>query len=173
MSESFHITRLSTPQDIQDSTKLFEAYAESLGIDFAFQQVDTERATWPGKYAEARGGALLLARNEDGEAIGGVALRGLASGVCEMKRLYVDPRGRGLGVGRALAEAIVAEARRLGYCRMRLDTLASMSAARGLYQALGFREIEAYYDTPIAETVFLELVLDERREATAKRCLAD
>jgi ribosomal protein S18 acetylase RimI-like enzyme len=72
-----------------------------------------------------------------------------------MKRLYVRAAARGTGAGRALADAAVAEGRRMGYAAMRLDTLSSMKAALSLYRALGFREIPAYYETPIADTVFL------------------
>jgi ribosomal protein S18 acetylase RimI-like enzyme len=72
-----------------------------------------------------------------------------------MKRLFVEPAGRGLGLGRALAEAIIGEARRLGYAEIRLDTLPSMTTALALYASLGFETVPAYYDTPIAGTVFL------------------
>jgi ribosomal protein S18 acetylase RimI-like enzyme len=103
-------------------------------------------------------GALLIARNDAGELLGTVALRGLdrAQGICEMKRLYVAPAGRGQGLGRRLAEAAMAEARSLGYRAMRLDTLPSMQDAQWLYEVLGFREIANYNGNPVVGTRFLE-----------------
>ncbi|CAF0718609.1 unnamed protein product [Adineta steineri] len=111
----------------------------------------------PGKYAPPTG-ELLLARNSQGEPIGCVALRALGSsnsGCCEMKRLYILPTARGLGLGRALVIAILDIAYTLGYDEIKLDTLPSMEAAIGLYKKVGFVETEAYYDTPLAETIFL------------------
>ncbi|KAK0364362.1 hypothetical protein LTR91_022603 [Friedmanniomyces endolithicus] len=158
--KAYHIANVeSNPQDLADVAELFEAYAKSLGIDLTFQDFTTELANLPGKYA-APTGALLLARNAQGEAIGCLALRLLPEpGYCEMKRLYVAPGGRGAGLGRALAEHMVRDAVGLGYKVMRLDTLQQMGSARALYSSLGFREVEAYYDTPIEGTVFLELSL--------------
>ncbi|TKA83812.1 hypothetical protein B0A55_00011 [Friedmanniomyces simplex] len=158
--EAFHIDNVTNdPQDLADTAELFKAYAASLGIDLTFQDFSTELANIPGKYA-APTGALLLARNAKGEAIGCVGLRPLSQpGYCEMKRLYVAPQGRGAGLGRALAERLVREAARLGYRVMRLDTLQQMSSARALYRSLGFREVEAYYETPVEGTIFLELKL--------------
>lgn len=141
--------------DLADVASLFRAYAGSLPIDLGYQDFEAELAGLPGKYAPPRG-ALLLARAPDGAPLGCVALRPFAEpGVCEMKRLYVAPAARGLGLGRALAEAVTAEAARLAYAEIRLDTLPSMSSAIGLYEALGFRRIGAYYDTPVAGTLFL------------------
>ena len=138
--------------------ELFREYADSLGVDLSFQGFEDELARMPGEYAPPRG-ALLLA-GEGGEAAGCVAIRPLEpTDVCELKRLYVRPARRTGGLGRALTLAAIDEARRLGYARMRLDTLPSMVAARRLYTGLGFREIEAYRFNPIAGTRFLELEL--------------
>lgn len=146
----------SFPADLPSIRDLFRAYAASLPIDLGYQGFEGELASLPGKYAPPEG-ALLLARDANGAALGCVAMRPLEAGVCEMKRLYVAPEGRGLGVGRALAEANVAAARAGGYRWMVLDTLASMREARTLYASLGFEETGAYYETPIPDTVFLRL----------------
>jgi ribosomal protein S18 acetylase RimI-like enzyme len=116
-------------------------------------------ATLPGKYA-APDGALLLARGPGGEALGCVALRSLAEpGVAEVKRLYTVPGARGMGLGRALAKAVVAVARTAGYQEVRLDTLSSMDAALALYRGLGFREIDPYYAPTPPGTIFMGLRL--------------
>jgi ribosomal protein S18 acetylase RimI-like enzyme len=151
----FRILPATTSAGLAAAATLFRAYAASLPIDLGYQDFEAELAALPGKYAPPSG-ALLLARGSQSEALGCVALRPLGeNGVCEMKRLYIDPAARGLGLGKALAEAILNEAVRLGYTQMRLDTLPSMQAALALYASFGFERINAYYDTPVADTVFL------------------
>lgn len=160
-STTVTITPVRSPADLASAIALFTAYTNALGIDLAFQDFSTEMASMPGKYAPPRG-ELLLAKNSAAEAVGCVALRPLpAHGehVCEMKRLYVAPEGRGTGAGRALAVAVIEVAEARGYREVRLDTLSTMAPALKLYRGLGFIDIPAYYETPLKETRFLSLRL--------------
>jgi len=145
------------PEQYAVARTLFREYAAQLGHDLCFQRFDEELASLPGAYAPP-GGCLLLARDHD-QWVGCVALRAISDTVCEMKRLYVRPSCRGRGLGRQLAEAVVQRAKTIGYQRMRLDTLESMTEARTLYQSLGFRETESYYYNPIGGVVFYALDL--------------
>jgi GNAT superfamily N-acetyltransferase len=151
---SFQIGAVRAAADLAAVVQLFKAYAASIGIDLGYQDFDTELAALPGKYATPDG-ELLLARDRDGAPLGCVGLRAIEpGGCCEMKRLYVAPDARGLGLGKALIVAIIREAERIGYREMRLDTLPTMAEAISLYEQAGFRPIEAYYQTPIAGTLF-------------------
>ena len=137
---------------------LFVEYSAWLGFSLAYQNFDEELGSLPGKYA-APAGRLLLARI-DGIPAGCGAIRRLEPAVCEMKRLFVKPEFRGYGLGRKLAQALIAEAREIGYSAMRLDTVAEkMRDAVRLYKALGFREIPAYYSGGRAGTLYFELRL--------------
>lgn len=144
-------------EEIEQTRSLFLEYAESLGVDFCFQSFEQELAQLPGLYAPPKG-ELLLAFCRDAVA-GCVAVRPWDNAVCEMKRLYVRPVFRGKQIGRQLAEAIMTEARALGYQAMRLDTLERLTEARSLYQSLGFYDIPAYYQNPIPSVVYLEALL--------------
>ena len=151
------IAETVTEQDIETVKGLLSEYAESLDFDLCFQNFAQELASLPGEYARPDG-CILLAR-QAGQTAGCVALRSLGNGICEMKRLYVRPRFRRRGIGRALAEAVVKQARAIGYSRMRLDTVPSMKDARSLYRSLGFEQIDAYRYNPIEGAEFMELRL--------------
>ena len=145
--------RIALSDDVELARTLFREYADSLDVDLSFQGFEEELAALPGGYDE------ILVAWIGGEPAGCVGVRPLADGVCEMKRLYVRPSARGTGTGRALALAVVAHARALGYERMRLDTLASMTAARALYASIGFVEIGPYRHNPVPGAAFMELRL--------------
>lgn len=156
--------------DIPEIARLFAAYEQHIGVDLSYQGFADEIATLPGKYAPPHG-QLLIARDRDARAIGCVGLRPMRGpNCCEMKRLFVAPEGRGLGLGRALAEAVLAEGARLGYAEIRLDTLPSMLDAIGLYRKLGFVSIEPdYADDPYYGAsdgaIFFARRLDDLRDA--------
>jgi putative acetyltransferase len=143
---------------LEPARELLREYAGSLDIDLCFQDFDAELASLPGDYA-APSGQFLLAF-VDGALAGCGGLRALAdvdyANACEMKRLYVRPAFRRFGLGRALAQALLDEARRAGYSVMLLDTLDDMESARGLYAALGFVEIQPYYFNPIKGAHYLK-----------------
>ena len=150
-------------QHLQEVRTLSVEYAASLEISLAFQDFDAELAALPGSYAPPEG--CLLIALWHGQVAGCVALRKFQDDICEMKRLYTRPSFRGLQIGRALAEAVIQRARKIGYARMRLDTLPSLARARSMYAALGFRKIAPYRYNPIAGTAFMELTLSTRTPA--------
>lgn len=137
---------------VKDLSREYEAF---LPIDLSYQHFDRETETLPGRYASPSG--RLLAAHCNGQIIGCVALRKIGEGICEMKRLYVKPAFQGRGIGQALCEAIIEEARQIGYKRMRPDTL--LQPAKRLCASLGFVEIPPYEDVPIESVVFMERVL--------------
>ena len=135
--------------------KLFLSYAATLPIGLKFSDFEAEMATLPGKYAPPFG-AMMLARGDDGTPLGCVAVRPAGPGdTAELKRLYVVPAERDTGLGKALVETALAEASRLGYREIRLDTWRSMTGALTLYDETGFRPIPAFYDAPVRGTIFL------------------
>ncbi len=154
----FAFYQAESPEQIASIRELFLEYAQSLGFSLCFQDFDQELATLPGDYAPPRG-RLLLAEFENRPA-GCVALHKLDSEICEMKRLYVRPEFRGKGLGKILAETIVAEARQIGYKQLRLDTVEPvMRTAVAMYRTLGFSEIAPYRPNPIDGALYMEIKL--------------
>jgi putative acetyltransferase len=155
------ISQAAGSGDMNLVSDIFQEYARSLGFDLCFQNFEEELANLPGDYNQPRG-TLLLARIND-EVAGCCALRPLDSvdypNACEMKRLYVRPAFRSLGLGRLLAEAIMDSARMADYDCILLDTLDDMEAARALYVELGFQEVPPYYHNPIAGAHYLKAEL--------------
>lgn len=162
------------PADKEIVSQLFLEYAQSLPIPLDFQGFEEELAKLPGKYALENGGATFLActtntltgqdeqSNLQDTIIGVVALRSFSTTnstpTCELKRLYLAPPSRGLGVSKKLMNAVIARAREMGYKEMLLDSLSSMTAARRLYEGYGFVEIESYYQS-VEDAVFYKMVL--------------
>ena len=157
MANDFQIAAVTSPRQLDEIRRLFREYAKSLPFSLDFQGFEAELAALPGIYAPPHG-RLFLAEI-GGKTCGCIALKPLEKPICEMKRLYVPPTFRGKNIGRKLAKRLIAEARKAGYTAMRLDTIADMKAAIGLYESLGFKRIDAYYDNPIAGACFFELRL--------------
>ncbi|MFN3816402.1 GNAT family N-acetyltransferase [Brevundimonas sp.] len=161
MTKAVDITPVKSQADLDAVASLFQAYAASLSVDLAYQNFDQELAGLPGAY-EPPGGELFIARSASGTALGCVALRllqGDGEGAGEMKRLFLTPAARGRGVGRALTQAVIDKATDLGCRELRLDTLPDMTAAIGLYEAMGFSRIDPYYAPTPPGTVFMALTL--------------
>lgn len=134
--------------------QLFREYQTELDVDLCFQSFEEELETLPGKYSPPEG-RLLLGR-VDGAVQGCVAFRPLDAGVCEMKRLYVRPAARSVGLGRELVAQILSQAKSAGYESMVLDTLDRLQSARGLYERAGFVQVPAYYQNPLEGVIFLQ-----------------
>jgi ribosomal protein S18 acetylase RimI-like enzyme len=163
------VSQATTPKQLDDVRSLMRAFVtwhrerhvEDLDlIDSYFDEAEWEHelAGLPGKYAPPKG-SLLIAYHDDKPA-GCVALRSLGDGVCEMKRMFIPTGLRGLGIGRALADRIIADARKAGYRRMRLDTSRRQTEAIRLYERSGFRKTAPYY--PLSDDLKAWLVFFER-----------
>jgi ribosomal protein S18 acetylase RimI-like enzyme len=156
----FRVVPADTPELIAQVHDLIKEYSGSLGIDLCFEGIEKELTELPGEYAPPTG--RLLAAVTGGRADGCVALRKVTDQICELRRLYVRPNLRGHGAGRALVQELIDEAKKIGYRKMRLDTLASMSEAILLYRSLGFYDIHPYRHIPVADAKYMEKELDAR-----------
>ncbi|MFX1250277.1 MAG: GNAT family N-acetyltransferase [Promethearchaeota archaeon] len=153
------LVEVVTEEQLNQVRRLFKEYTESLGFDLDFQDYEKELAELPGEYSPPDGQLLLAIEGK--RIIGCVALRKFSDKICEMKRLYVQPEFRGRGIGKCLAEAIITEARNIGYTSIQLDTVPWMKEAITLYKSLGFKEIPPYRYNPIEGALYLELILKE------------
>ncbi len=153
------ILQTKTDEQIEQVRNLFREYETWFGMNLCFQNFDEEVADLPGKYAAPEGRLFLAFVNEN--LAGCIALRKLEPGICEMKRLFVKDEFRGQRIGIALIEKLIAEARLIGYQKIRLDTFPpKMGNAVKLNESCGFREIPAYYHNPYGETLFMEINID-------------
>lgn len=152
------IEQAESEDEIATARELFREYEAWLGLDLCFQGFEQELAQLPGKYAMPDG-RLYLAYS-DGKLAGCIAMRKLRDGICEMKRLFMRDGFRGAGIGVQLIERLIADAREIGYSRMRLDTFPpKMGKAVILYESHGFVPIQPYYDNPNESVLFMELAL--------------
>jgi putative acetyltransferase len=167
------IIYVESPQEVKEVRRLFREYEVFLNVDLSFQQFELELANLPGKYTPPFG-TLLLA--SDGlKAFGCGALRSfgcIQDRICEMKRLYVRPEARGLGVGKQIARRLIEGGVRLGYSTMVLDTLDRLEAAIYLYESLGFVRTEPYYDNPLSGVIYWKLDLRNQQFSAPDRCSA-
>jgi ribosomal protein S18 acetylase RimI-like enzyme len=160
--DTMKLTQVKSDEDVHKARELFEEYAASLEISLCFQNFDKELAELPGEYVPPSGCLLLASEND--QTRGCVALRRIGDGIGEMKRLYVRPEFRGQGLGGNLTEAVIEAARKIGYRVIRLDTLpGKMDQAIAMYRSFGFKNIEPYYNNPVPDAVFMELLLDQER----------
>jgi putative acetyltransferase len=154
----FDISQAESDSQIASIRELFLEYAQSLGFSLCFQSFDKELADLPDDYAPPEGRLLLASLK--GVPAGCVALHKLGAEICEMKRLYVRPQFRDKGLGKILAERVIAEAHQIGYEKLRLDTVEPMMrTAVAMYRNLGFREIATYRANPIEGALYMELQL--------------
>jgi GNAT superfamily N-acetyltransferase len=144
----------SVPPLLAVARELFGEYQRGIGLDLGFQGFERELDTLPGAYTPPAG--RLVVALVDGAPAGCGALRPLGPAVAELKRMWVRPALRGLGLGRSIAGALLQAADGCGYRAVRLDTLESMKEARALYASMGFREIPAYYENPLPGVVYME-----------------
>ncbi|MEO6317620.1 MAG: GNAT family N-acetyltransferase [Acidimicrobiales bacterium] len=158
MSTPTRVVQAKSAEDWADGERLIRAYLDSLPFEVDFQDVESEMAGLPSMYG-LPDGALLLVRDDVGEAVGVVGVRRFAEEDAELKRMYLVPEVRGSGLGRAMAEVAVAAARSLGYRRLLLDTVASLTAAIAIYEELGFADIPAYRHNPFEDARYFALDL--------------
>ena len=152
------IQHAETAADMGNARSLFREYETWLDMDLCFQGFEEEVRGLPGRYSKPEGRLLLATAGT--KLAGCVAMRMIEDEICEMKRLYLRKDFRGIGLGNALIDRVIEEARGIGYKKMRLDTYPpKMGKAVKLYESYGFNPIPPYYHNPHAGVLFMELDL--------------
>jgi putative acetyltransferase len=151
------IVAVQTGEQLEAVRRLFEEYWNSFGFTPCFQNFGAELAALPGDYVPP-GGRLALAL-VSGAAAGCAALRRIDSQRCEAKRLYVKPEYRERGIGRALLDWVIAEARGAGYRELVGDTLPVMQRALAMYDRMGFKRTTPIAGEPTPGAVYIRLPL--------------
>ena len=144
-------------EDFETAKTITKDYMQWLGMDLSFQNIDNEFNVFEKMYAKPEG-CFIFALYE-GKIAGGVGLRKLEEGICEMKRLYVYDDFQGKGIGKLLCNEIISISKSLGYSKMRLDTVSKLKSANKLYDKIGFKEIPKYRKNPDETARFMELEL--------------
>ncbi len=157
MNDSLKLTIADSEAHFEDGKRLFREYAAALPIDLAFQGFEEELVTVREQYGPPSGALVLAYAGE--RAVGCAGVRSKGAGIAELKRMYVQPEYRGHQLGRLLLERSVSIAKDLGYEKLRLDTLASMTGARRLYESFEFQVIPAYYANPHEDVIYMEKAL--------------
>lgn len=149
---SWELVRADSSDLWEIARRLVVEYAESLGVDLSFQDFEHELESLPVQYGPPAGCFVIARRG--GFALGCGGVRRISDVTCEMKRLYVRPAGRHLGIGKHVIEHLIREAADIGYCELVLDTLPTMTSAQRLYESLGFDRIDAYRYNPVPGTTY-------------------
>ncbi len=155
LKASLHICE--TSEDFEIAKSLTQDYFKWLGMDLRFQDIDKEFKVFKKMYSAPIGSFIYL-KNGD-EIVGGVGVRMLEAGICEMKRLYIYNNHQGMGYGKLLCNEIISISKSLGYSKMRLDTVSKLESAIALYEKMGFRYIPKYYENPDVTAKYMELDL--------------
>lgn len=155
MQENISIHICKTPYDFNIAKSLTRSYFEWLGMDLEFQNIDKELEVFSEMYGEPNG--CFIYATIDDVVVGGVGTRKLESGICEMKRLFVYDDFQGKGLGKQLCNEIIAISARLGYKKMRLDTVSKLKSANSLYERIGFYDIPEYYPNPDPTVRYMEI----------------
>lgn len=142
------------PEELSAAKILIQEYADSLDFSLDFQDFDHEIEHLTDHY-HLPTGFILLAKQDD-DWVGVACLHPLEAHIAEIKRMYVQPKHRGKGIGRRMLHLIIDEAQQMGYRFLRLDTVPIMEAANHLYKSMGFYEIEDYTYNPLPGATFLE-----------------
>jgi putative acetyltransferase len=146
-----------TLEELEEVRNIFIEYSEFLQIDLCFQNFEKELQTLHQVYSPPMG-CIILAKQHN-ETVGCVALKPIDEGICEMKRLYVRPEVRGVGLGRKLVEELISFARKSSFNCMKLDTVSKLKEAISLYRSFGFVETTPYVYNPLSDVLYFELQL--------------